>query len=44
MNQVVVIDILGQEISVQDQAAIRKGIAGQSNGPISVSSVRFKIK
>nr|WP_118988296.1 hypothetical protein [Photorhabdus sp. CRCIA-P01] len=42
MEQRIVIDVRGQTMTFQQEAAIRKGIVEKSNGMISASSIRFK--
>ncbi|MFK6082197.1 DUF637 domain-containing protein [Acinetobacter baumannii] len=42
MQQQVVIDIRGQNVTEQQRMAIRSGIISKSNGLISVGSIRFK--
>lgn len=44
MEQTVIIDIRGQKVTAQQQADITKAIIEKSNGVLSPSSIRFKVK
>ena len=44
MEQTVIIDIRGQTVTAQQQAAITKAIIEKSNGVLTPLSIRFKVK